>query len=81
MLSMGWSVLAAALLYPAFQAMVLRWWVSGLRFGELTVTSRLRTVTVYALYLRFMWIALLAGLALAIVAGIAIAVVGGSRSF
>ncbi len=79
MLSMGWSVLAAALLYPAFQAMMLRWWASGLRFGELSVMSRLRTVTVYALYLRFMWIALLAGLALAIVAGIAIAVVAGLK--
>ena len=33
-LSFGWSVIAVALLYPAFQAMVLRWWISGLRFGD-----------------------------------------------
>src|SRR5436853_1336378 len=53
-LSIGWSVIAVAALYPAFQAMVLRWWMSGLRFGELSAASRLRTRTVYALYLRFM---------------------------
>jgi uncharacterized membrane protein YjgN (DUF898 family) len=58
-LSVGWSVIAAALLYPVFQAMVLRWWISGLRFGELTITSRLATGAVYAVYARFMWIALL----------------------
>jgi uncharacterized membrane protein YjgN (DUF898 family) len=58
-LSFGWSVIAAALLYPVFQAMVLRWWISGLRFGELTITSRLATGAVYAVYARFMWIALL----------------------
>jgi uncharacterized membrane protein YjgN (DUF898 family) len=63
-LSVGWSVLAAALLYPVFQAMVLRWWISGLRFGELTITSRLATGAVYAVYARFMWIALLVAVVL-----------------
>jgi len=72
-LSIGWSVAAVAVLYPAFQAMVLRWWISGLRFGELAAISRLATRAVYALYLRFMWIALLAGIVLAIGAGIALA--------
>jgi uncharacterized membrane protein YjgN (DUF898 family) len=76
-LSIGWSVVAVAVLYPAFQAMVLRWWMSGLRFGELGVISRLRTRAVYALYLRFMWIALVAGLLLAIGAAIALALTGG----
>jgi uncharacterized membrane protein YjgN (DUF898 family) len=75
-LSLGWSVAAAALLYPAFQAMVLRWWISGLRFGELTVSSRLPTRAVYALYLRFVWIALLAGVILGIGAAIALAIIG-----
>jgi len=72
-LSIGWSVIAAAVLYPAFQAMVLRWWISGLRFGELTVTSQLRGGVVYGLYFRFVWIALLAALVLA--AGAALAIV------
>jgi uncharacterized membrane protein YjgN (DUF898 family) len=73
-LSLGWSVVAVAVLYPAFQAMVLRWWISGLRFGALTVTSRLRTRAVYALYVRFVWMALLAGVALAVLGAIAFAV-------
>ncbi len=76
-LSIGWSFLAMALLYPAFQAMVLRWWISGLRFGALSVASTLRTRAVYAIYLRFMWIALLAAIILSVAAGIALALVGG----
>jgi uncharacterized membrane protein YjgN (DUF898 family) len=39
--------------------MVLRWWVSGLRFGDLAVTSRLRTAQVYGVYARFLGYALL----------------------
>jgi uncharacterized membrane protein YjgN (DUF898 family) len=76
-LSVGWSVLALALLYPVFQAMVLRWWISGLRFGELSVLSNLGTGAVYAIYLRFMWIALVAGIVFAICAVIAVAIAGG----
>ncbi len=34
-----WSMLAGMLLYPVFQAMVLRWWSSGLRFGEMAASS------------------------------------------
>jgi uncharacterized membrane protein YjgN (DUF898 family) len=48
-----WSILAAAFLYPVFQAMMLRWWISGIRFGEIRATSRLRTGQMYGLYLRF----------------------------
>ncbi|MEA2905080.1 MAG: hypothetical protein QOI12_2467 [Alphaproteobacteria bacterium] len=48
-----WSMLIAFILYPVFQAMMLRWWVSGLRFGEVVVASRLRTGKVYGCYLRF----------------------------
>lgn len=75
-LSFGWFVLAVTVLYPAFQAIVLRWWIGGLRFGELTVTSQLRTRAVYALYLRFMWIALAAAIVFAIVAASALVVLG-----
>jgi uncharacterized membrane protein YjgN (DUF898 family) len=69
-------VTAAALLYPVFQAMVLRWWLSGLRFGTLAVASRLRTGAVYAVYLRFMWIALLAGIVLGIASTIVVVLIG-----
>ena len=76
-LALTWSTLAIALLYPAFQAMVLRWWISGLRFGALTVTSHLRTGTVYGLYWRFVWISFVFGIVFSIIAGIAVGVIVG----
>ena len=42
-----------ALLLPAFHALVMRWWISGIRFGEITAVSHLRTRDVYIAYLRF----------------------------
>jgi uncharacterized membrane protein YjgN (DUF898 family) len=45
-------VLVAALL-PAFHALVMRWWISGIRFGDIALVSRLRTRDVYVAYLRF----------------------------
>ena len=74
-LAATWSLLAGAALYPAFQAMVLRWWIAGLRFGDLTVTSHLRTGAVYSLYFRFMLIALAASVAIVVGGGIAVAIV------
>ncbi|MEI9806086.1 MAG: DUF898 family protein [Pseudolabrys sp.] len=59
MLMGGTSVALAALLYPAYQAMVLRWWLSGLRFGDIEVHSLLRTRHVYGAYMRFLWYAIL----------------------
>src|SRR5262249_23084331 len=49
-----WLLIAVAVLYPIFQAMVLRWWVSGLRFGAVAVTSHLRTTQVLGVYGRFL---------------------------
>jgi uncharacterized membrane protein YjgN (DUF898 family) len=49
----AWLLLSIAILYPIFQAVVLRWWVSGLRFGDVAVRSRLGTMQVYAVYARF----------------------------
>jgi uncharacterized membrane protein YjgN (DUF898 family) len=66
----------ALLLLPAFQAMTLRWWLSGLRFGELTVVSRLATRKIYAAYLRFLWYALLFSLAASLVGFLALIVFG-----
>lgn len=48
-----WAMLAGMLLYPVFQAMVLRWWSSGLRFGDMAANSTLRTGEVYLTYLRY----------------------------
>ena len=76
LLSFLWSLIAAALLYPAFQTMVLRWWISGVRFGALTVMSRLSAGAVYRLYGRFVWIALLAALVLGLAVAAVLAVIG-----
>src|SRR5262245_18199764 len=48
-----WAILVGTLLYPVFQAMVTRWWIAGLRFGEMAASSTLRTGEVYACYLRY----------------------------
>lgn len=64
------SVVMAAVLFPVFQAMMLRWWISGLRFGALTVRSHLRTGKIYGAYLRFLWYGLLFLLAAAVIGGL-----------
>ena len=68
MLMTGLSVLLAALLYPVFQAVVLRWWTSGLRFGEIEATSSLRIRQVYGAYMRFLWWGLLFAIVLGVLA-------------
>ena len=75
-LAVGWALLAAAVLYPLFQSMVLRWWLSGLRFGALTVESRLRTSGVYGLYMRFLWYALVLALGLGATVLVGLLVIG-----
>jgi uncharacterized membrane protein YjgN (DUF898 family) len=67
-MTLTWLLLSLAILYPIFQAMVLRWWVSGLRFGDVVVTSRLRTAQVYRVYAEFLGYALLFTLAVGVLA-------------
>jgi uncharacterized membrane protein YjgN (DUF898 family) len=76
MLAPLWAVIAAALLYPAYQGIVLRWWLEGLRFGDITLSSRLRKRSVYGVYVRFLWHSLAFSLLVAIVIG-AVFLVGG----
>jgi len=76
MLMGGASVTLAALLYPAFQAVVLRWWSSGLRFGDIELRSRLRMRHVYGAYARFLGYALLFSIVMGIVGFVALLVVG-----
>jgi uncharacterized membrane protein YjgN (DUF898 family) len=63
------SILVAVVLYPVFQAVKLRWWISGLRFGDVAVTSRLRIRQVYWVYLRVILYFLLFGLLTAVAGG------------
>ena len=62
------SFVLAALLYPAFQAVVLRWWSSGLSFGAVEVRSQLRMRHVYGVYARFLGYAAIFSVAMGIVA-------------
>ena len=64
----GSSILLALLLFPVFQAMVLRWWLDGIRFGALTVRSHLLKRRIYGAYLRFLGLALLLILATVVIA-------------
>src|ERR1700731_246839 len=67
------SVLVGVVLYPVFQAVKLRWWISGLRFGEVAVTSRLRIRQVYRVYLRLLLYLFLLGLLASIMGGMTVA--------
>jgi len=49
------SLAGAFLAYPLFRAIRLRWWLAGVQFGAITVTSRLRPTDIYAVYLRAAW--------------------------
>ncbi|MGN6462535.1 MAG: DUF898 family protein [Pseudolabrys sp.] len=68
LLSAGVTLILGALLYPAFQAIRTRWWVSGLRLDAVTARSHLRTWAMYGVYLRFAGLALLFLLALGLAA-------------
>ena len=72
----GTSIVLGALLYPAFQALILRWWSSGLRFGGLEVRSRLRTRDVYGAYARFVGYASLFSIAMGIIGTIVLFMAG-----
>jgi len=56
---------------------VLKWWVAGLRFGDVTLSSRLRKRSVYGVYMRFLWHALAFGVLVGLVAAILLAAVDG----
>jgi uncharacterized membrane protein YjgN (DUF898 family) len=62
------AAIAAALLFPAFQTIVMRWWISGIRFAGVRATSHLRMFDVYRAYLRFIGYLLLFALAMIVVA-------------
>lgn len=72
----GWVMFFAVVLYPAFQAMVLRWWLNGLRFGDVYVSAKLRTGQVYGCYLRYLGWSLVFSLIVGTVLGLS-AFIGG----
>jgi uncharacterized membrane protein YjgN (DUF898 family) len=72
----GAGIFALPLLYPLFQALLLRWWLSGIRFGAVAVASRLRIGQVYRVYFRFILYLLLFGLVALVVSLVGIFVAG-----
>jgi uncharacterized membrane protein YjgN (DUF898 family) len=74
--ALGFAVVAAIVLFPAFQTIVMRWWVSGIRFADISATSQLRMFDVYKAYLRFLGYLFLFALAMLIVAFVTFAMIG-----
>src|SRR5262249_25101606 len=64
-----WTIFAALFLYPAFEAITLRWWLSGVRFGQVTAASKMRIGQIYGIYLRFIGWSMLFGMIGGIMAG------------
>jgi uncharacterized membrane protein YjgN (DUF898 family) len=48
------SILLLVLLYPAFQAIVMRWWLAGMRLGGASAESDLPTRRYYSAYLLYL---------------------------
>lgn len=44
------SLFGMPFIYAAFQAIQWRWWISGVRFGDVSFSSELRAVHLYGLY-------------------------------
>jgi uncharacterized membrane protein YjgN (DUF898 family) len=63
-----WAVTAGIFLYPAYQAIAMRWWLGGLRLGGTAVASDLRMRKYYAAYLRYLLYVALFSIAFSIAA-------------
>lgn len=68
------TIMFAVLLFPVFQAMVMRWWIEGLRIGDVVIGSQLRIGTIYYSYVRFVGWSMLLGL-VAMIAAIIVTVI------
>jgi hypothetical protein len=64
-----WAIIAGLILYPAYQAIVTRWWLGGLRLGGTAVASDLRMRGYYGAYLRYLLYMALFSIAFSVVAG------------
>jgi uncharacterized membrane protein YjgN (DUF898 family) len=76
LLMLALSAAMGALLYPVFQSIVLRWWLSGLRFGALSIRSKLRIRDVYRAYARFLWYAIVFTIVLTVASALVVFVLG-----
>jgi uncharacterized membrane protein YjgN (DUF898 family) len=76
-----WGAFIGFFLYPAYQAIVMRWWLGGLRLGGAAVASDLRIGRYYETYLLYLAYLMLLSLAfftvLAVVGGLGVLVLSG----
>ena len=78
-LSLG--VMAVAVVaYPMLQAIVMRWWLEGLRIGPLAVATTLRKRSIIGAYLRCFLYAVPLAIVLSIVMSLAIGICGGHEA-
>jgi len=57
---LSWPIVTVPFTYPAYRAVLWRWWASGVRFGEVRFESDLRTGAMMGLYWAVIgWIVLL----------------------
>lgn len=68
--SIGLSIQLGTLLYPAYQAIVMRWWLGGLRLGGAAVASDLRIGRYYEAYLLYLAYLMLFSIVFFIIAGV-----------
>jgi uncharacterized membrane protein YjgN (DUF898 family) len=69
-IALSWLTFAVILFYPALQAIVMRWWLAGLRLGGTAAASDLRKRRFYGAYLRYLLYVFLFTIVYAVLAGI-----------
>jgi hypothetical protein len=70
-IALTWALVFALILWPALAAIVLRWWLDGIRLGGAAVVSDLRIRDFYGAYVRCLLYQLLFTLAFVIAGGLA----------
>jgi uncharacterized membrane protein YjgN (DUF898 family) len=69
-------LIPAPFIYGAYKSIVWKWWLEGVRFGEVKLTSTLRTDALIALYWKVIGWVVLAFVALGVYSGAATALYG-----
>jgi uncharacterized membrane protein YjgN (DUF898 family) len=71
-----WSVLIGGFLYPVYQAIVMRWWLGGLRLGGAAAASDLRISRYYGAWLQCLLYVALLSVVFAVVAAVLLVLTG-----
>ena len=79
-LALVWSILSGLFLFPAFAAMVMRWWLGGVRIGGAAVASDLRMRDFYRAFIRCLLYLLGFSIAFSVIGGFAASTIIGALS-